>query len=156
MEARRFWSSTDGGGMGRVGRVEGGRRAGFSPSLLGHPPPTLTYLLAHRLQASRTYARAHCMPPLNALSHSLRPYVRTSGPFLRPRPGSGRTQLHSLSLGRRTRGDRTRTLLGHRNRATAGGTGGRGGTPREMEGGVGHGGCGRPAGGGGGGGGQRR
>ena len=83
MEAHRFWSSTDGGGMGRVGRVEGGRRAGFSPSLLGHPPPTLTYLLAHRLQASRTYARAHCMPPLNALSHSLRPYVRTSASGVR-------------------------------------------------------------------------
>ena len=95
MEARRFWSSTDGGGMGRVGRVEGGRRAGFSPSLLGHPPPTLTYLLAHRSQASRTYARAHCMPPLNALSHSLRPYVRTSASV--PPSASG-VRAHSTPL----------------------------------------------------------
>lgn len=76
-------------GLWRDWRVDG---------LLTLPPYSLpSSLLVQRLQASNTYARAHCMPPLHSLSHSLRPSVRTSK----------RTQLHSLphsyALGRRPR-----------------------------------------------------
>ena len=129
MEARRFWSSTDARTRTEEEGWGGWTTCGLLLPQSSWPPPTLTYLLAHRLQASRTYARAHCTPPLNALSHSLRPYVRSVPPSVRPEPESGRTQLHSLSLLPSlplslSVVERDRTLLGHRNRATAGGTGG--------------------------------
>ena len=67
----------------------------LSPSL-SRAIATLTCLFARHLQASRTYARARCTPPpppLNSLSHSLRPSVR-------PRPPSVRlsVQAHSTLL----------------------------------------------------------
>ena len=125
--------------------------------LATHLPRLLICLLIARKQVARMRELTACRHLTHSLIHSARTSVRPVRSSVRVRGPGALNSTRSLSRSSNERRPDADAPRPSQSRDCRGDRGeGRGGTPREMEGGVGHGGCGRPAGGDGGGGGRRR